>query len=167
MALAAAERHQCCVVFDPNVRRKLASPTRAASVLRPMAARAHIVLAGLGEAQLLSGRDDRDAAAGWFLDRAAHLVVLKDGAAGAWATDGTTTWTQPAYPVPVVDPVGAGDAFNSGLLAALLRGADVDVAMHEAAAVAALVVTTAGDIEGLPRSEAELTRFRAAEAVQR
>jgi 2-dehydro-3-deoxygluconokinase len=165
-ALDLAHTSGCCVVFDPNLRTKLARPDRATSVLRPLAARARIVLAGLDEAQLLSGQSEPAAAAGWFLDQGAQLVVIKSGPDGSWATDGTRTWKQPAFRVPVLDPVGAGDAFAAGLLAGILRGGDTAQALREAAAVAALVVATAGDIEGLP-SRAVLDAFLSTASIDR
>ena len=75
---------------------------------------------------------------------------MKDGANGAWATDGRSTWSAPGVPVRAVDPVGAGDAFAAGFLSGILRGTGPGQAMVEAAAVAAHVVTTPGDVEGLP-----------------
>lgn len=147
--VTAARAAGVSVSFDPNIRRKLCEPALAAEILRPLAAQADLVLAGEDEAELLSGRRGSDAA-GWFLDRGARLVVLKRGARGAWATDGHDTWEQPAHPVPVVDTVGAGDAFAAGLLSAWLRDVPPPAALREAALVAALVVNAAGDLDGLP-----------------
>ncbi|MFC4948209.1 sugar kinase [Pseudonocardia sp. GCM10023141] len=149
-AVRLASEHGLTVVFDPNVRRRLGPVERTAAVLRPLAAAAHVVLAGRDEAELITGRGVPADAAAWFLERAARLVVLKDGARGAWATDGTTTWEQPAVPVHAVDPVGAGDAFAAGFLAARTRGRDVGAALRQGAIVAAAVVAVPGDIEGLP-----------------
>ena len=163
-AVELATEHGMTVVFDPNVRRLLGPVERTAEVLRPLAAAAHIVLAGREEAELITGSAEP---ADWFLERSARLVVLKDGARGSWATDGTRTWEQPAVPVRAVDPVGAGDAFTAGFLAVTARGGEVAEALRAGAAVAAAVVAVAGDIEGLPTS-AELELMLAqGEAVQR
>ena len=92
-------------------------------MLRPLAAAAHVVLAGLEEAELITGASGaRRRPPDWFLQRSARLVVLKDGARGSWATDGMRTWEQPAVPVRAIDPVGAGDAFTAGFLAVTTRG---------------------------------------------
>lgn len=135
------------VSFDPNIRRRLADPDRARAVMRPLAAAAQIVLAGADEADLLTGKPD----AGWFLDQGAELVVIKNGAEGSWATDGTTTWRQDAIPVQALDPVGAGDAFAAGFLDGRLTGADVPECLRRGAALSAQVVQIVGDTEGLPR----------------
>jgi 2-dehydro-3-deoxygluconokinase len=149
-AAAKAMRAGALVSFDPNIRRRLCPPERAAELLRPLAREADMVIASEDEALLLSGRDDGEAAAAWFLEQGARLVVIKRGAAGAWATDGEQRFEQAAWPVTVVDAVGAGDAFAAGLLSALLRGCDTARALAEAALVAALCVNAAGDVDGLP-----------------
>jgi 2-dehydro-3-deoxygluconokinase len=149
-ALAAAVDAGVPVSFDPNLRRRLCPPERAVGLLRPYAAAAAVVLAGVEEAELLTGRTGRAAVAGWFLDRGARCVVLKDGPRGSWATDGSTAVEQPAVPVAVVDPVGAGDAYAAGFLSGWLRGLPLAEATREAAVVAALVLQVAGDTPGLP-----------------
>jgi 2-dehydro-3-deoxygluconokinase len=162
-----ATEHGLTVVFDPNVRKRLGPLERTAEVLRPLAAAAHVVLAGREEAELITGSAEPAAAADWFLQRSARLVVLKDGARGSWATDGTKVWEQPAVPVRAIDPVGAGDAFTAGFLSVTARGGEIADALRAGAAVAAAVVAVAGDIEGLP-SSAELALMLAqGEAVQR
>ena len=54
-----------------------------------------------------------------------------------------------------IDPIGAGDAFAAGFLAANLQGLDDQRALEAGAAVAAYAVASLGDIEGLP-TEREL-----------
>jgi 2-dehydro-3-deoxygluconokinase len=134
------------ISFDPNIRLRLTDPDRARQVLRPLAAAADIVLAGADEAELLTGKAD----ASWFLDHGAGLVVIKNGAAGSWATDGTDTWRQGAVPVHALDPVGAGDAFAAGFLSGHLAGLDVPERLLRGATLSAQVVQVVGDTEGLP-----------------
>jgi 2-dehydro-3-deoxygluconokinase len=165
-AIDEARAHGVQVVFDPNVRLRLASASQAADTLGPIARRADVVLAGVDEARLLSGRADEHDAAAWLLAGDADLVVIKDGGRGAWATDGTATWQQAAHAVPVVDPVGAGDAFAAGLIAAMLRGLDTSAGLAMGAAVAAAVVQVAGDLDGLP-TDAELQGALAGETEAR
>ncbi len=149
-AVAAAKSAGVRISFDPNIRRRLADPDRARAVLRPLAAAADIVLAGADEAELLTGTAD----ATGFLDLGASLVVIKNGAAGSWATDGKTTWRQDATTVRVLDPVGAGDGFAAGFLSGQLAGLDVPECLRRGAALSAQVVQVVGDIEGLPRDHA-------------
>ncbi|MGH9135593.1 MAG: PfkB family carbohydrate kinase [Acidimicrobiales bacterium] len=76
--------------------------------------------------------------------------MVKYGAAGAWASDGTQRVDQPAMRVRAVDPVGAGDAFAAGFLAELLDAGDLAASLRSGAAVAACAVQVAGDVVGLP-----------------
>jgi len=63
--------------------------------------------------------------------------------------DGRTV-SVPAHMVPVVDVVGAGDAFVAGYLSGLLDGLPAEQRLRRAVAVGAFSVATAGDWEGLP-----------------
>jgi fructokinase len=110
------------VTYDPNVRPHL-QPDRAA-------ARKHIErtipfahLVKTSEEDLDWLRPDEpieDVARSWLTLGAAAVVVTR-GAAGATAFTAADAITRPCVPVEVVDTVGAGDAFMSGLLDALER----------------------------------------------
>jgi sugar/nucleoside kinase (ribokinase family) len=51
-------------------------------------------------------------------------VVITDGPAGAFASDGTARYCVPSYPdpAPPIERTGAGDAFTATLMAALCKG---------------------------------------------
>ncbi|MFJ4771087.1 sugar kinase [Streptomyces uncialis] len=149
-AADAARAAGTTVSFDPNIRLKLLPATSWPALLAPLVERADILLTGADEAELLTGAPGRQQAADGLLARGPRLVVVKDGARGAWATDGTGRWAAPAHPVTAHDPVGAGDAFNAGFLSAHLRGLPVPEALAEAAVVAAHAVQIPGDLDGLP-----------------
>jgi sugar/nucleoside kinase (ribokinase family) len=53
--------------------------------------------------------------------------------------------------VGVVDTTGAGDAFNGGFLAALVRGRDLSDCLRLGVHVGSLSTRAAGGIDGLPR----------------
>ncbi len=59
---------------------------------------------------------------GALLDRVAAVAVT-DGPRGARWVDRHGEWSAPAPAVAALDPTGAGDAFDAGLLVARLRGA--------------------------------------------
>ena len=54
-----------------------------------------------------------------------------------------------AYPVRAVDTTGAGDAFNAGLAAALVRGEPMEAAIDHGCRAGAFCVTRNGVIDGL------------------
>ena len=80
-----------------------------------------------------------------------HEVIVKDGARGCAALIDGASFTLPALPIRVVDPVGAGDAFAAGYLAGRLAGASPQARLRTAIAAGAFAVAVPGDCEGLPR----------------
>ena len=65
-----------------------------------------------------------------------------------------------AYPVEVVDTVGAGDAFVAGFLSGRLRGWGTAECLDRANACGACAVTVPGDLKGLPTDEEVLALRR-------
>lgn len=76
-------------------------------------------------------------------------VVLTDSTEGAIASANGKMQTMGIYPVRVVSKTGAGDAFASGYLAAILHGEPSERALEWGAANAAGVVQQFGAEEGL------------------
>jgi sugar/nucleoside kinase (ribokinase family) len=70
----------------------------------------------------------------------ARAVAVTDGPRGArWVGHGGH-WEEGARPVDAVDPTGAGDAFDAGLLVAWLQGADPAESLRAGCAAAAVAV---------------------------
>lgn len=80
-------------------------------------------------------------------------VVLTDGPAGAYASDGKTAWYSQIFAGPVVERTGAGDAYGSGFLAALLYNKSFPEAMGWGNANSTSVVRYVGAREGLLTKE--------------
>lgn len=151
------------VTFDPNIRLRLASPQRWRELIDRLARLSDVILVGSEELDLLAeGRGPR-----WFLDRGAGRVVIKDGAAGASETDGTITVTTAARTVPVVDPVGAGDAFAAGWISSWLHQLSPAERLERAAIVASCVVAARTDTAGLPDAPTVDRLLRGAQDVNR
>lgn len=89
-----------------------------------------------------------------LLRRGAKHIVLKMGAHGVYlaSADGFRKRIR-AFKVPVVDTTAAGDAFNGGFAAALMRGQSFEQAAEYAVAVAAVSVTRAGAQTSMPTEE--------------
>jgi sugar/nucleoside kinase (ribokinase family) len=92
------------------------------------------------------------------------IVVVTDGPAGAYASDGTTRYRVPAYPDPFVpkERTGAGDAFASALVAALVRRRPLDEAMAWGPVNAMTVVQEVGSQIGLLTEKALLEHLERA-----
>jgi 2-dehydro-3-deoxygluconokinase len=85
-------------------------------------------------------------------------VVLKLGAQGCAAVVDGERLTSAGFAARQLDPIGAGDAFAAGYLAATLWGWAPEKRLLTANAMGALCVQSLGDYEGLP-SNRELTAF--------
>ncbi|HEV7706903.1 MAG TPA: sugar kinase [Asanoa sp.] len=135
------------VALDPNLRPGLRPVGEMLIALLPYTG--YLVL-GQDEAPALFGTDEPVEV--FARARAAGVgeVVLKAGADGCYYATGDGPAHLPTAAVRVVDPVGAGDAFAGGYLAARLAGIDTRGAAWLGSQFAAGVVATMGDTEGLP-----------------
>ena len=132
------------VSFDVNHRPALwrSGTADAAKNLLTLARAADIVFVGRDEAEALWGTARPDDVA--ELLGPAPLIVVKDAEHGATSyAEGTRTFV-PALPTQVVEPVGAGDAFAAGYLAAWLAGATAQDALSVGAEMGALAVSSIG-----------------------
>ncbi|MGW6390455.1 sugar kinase [Streptomyces sp. NPDC055103] len=153
-AVTVARAAGVTVSFDVNHRARLWSRAEAAEVLARLLPHADIVFAGPEEASLFVpgvSEDEPERLARALTGLGPTQAVLKLGADGALAIAGDTLHVQHAVPVTAVDPVGAGDAFVSGYLAAVLDGSTVPERLRLAALCGAFAVSVPGDWEGLPR----------------
>ncbi|MGO4533328.1 sugar kinase [Leifsonia sp. 2MCAF36] len=112
------------ISFDVNHRSALWRAGDPAPLYRELASAADLCFAGEDEAALLTGADpdDSEAQLDGMLALGASTAVLKRGVNGSIARDATGRVERPALCVPVVDTVGAGDAYVAGFLAGWLRG---------------------------------------------
>jgi sugar/nucleoside kinase (ribokinase family) len=77
------------------------------------------------------------------------LVVITDGASGAYATDGKKHYFMKARSKKVVNTLGVGDAFGSALTSALIYGKNIKEALEWGIKNSASVVSEIGAQAGL------------------
>ncbi len=84
-----------------------------------------------------------------------QIVLITDGPKGAYASDGKDTWFMKPYPdpKPPVSRTGAGDAFASTFVSAIILGKDLPEAMAWAGINAMAVVQHVGANVGLLTKE--------------
>jgi len=112
--------------------------------------RVDVLLVNRREACALAGGDDVRSAAQVLAD-AGPLVVVKDGAAGAFAQprDGAAVVVA-GTPVDAVDSTGAGDTFNAAFVDAWLDGLALEGCLRRAVRAGACAVTAPGGTAGQP-----------------
>jgi fructokinase len=165
--LALREAGRRLVMIDPNVRPAAVTDHPAyVARLERLLRRAHVVRLSEADAAWLFPGQPLDAVVAALLGRGARLVAVTRGAGPATAATPRLQVETAPPPVEVVDTVGAGDAFNAGLLAGLwecgrmsaegvvgLARDDLAAAMRLAVTAAALTCARAGAV---PPSRAEV-----------
>lgn len=79
----------------------------------------------------------------------AKIVVITDAASGAYLFDGEDYLKIKPFSSDLVEMTGAGDAFSSGFLAAVINSQSSDEALRWGSAQAASVITKIGSTAGL------------------
>jgi sugar/nucleoside kinase (ribokinase family) len=148
--LRSARAHGATTSVDPN----WDPAQRWDGGLRGLLGEVDVLLPNAAEACRLAGVSDAEAAA-VKLAAAGPLVAVKLGAEGAVAAPagGEGELVRAAPPERVVDPVdavGAGDAFDAGLLFALLGGQRLGVALAFACACGTLSMRAGGGTAAQP-----------------
>lgn len=110
------------VMLDPNIRPGFISDEADYRArLDRMLARVDIVKVSDEDLSWLMGEDEIEVQIARLREKGPKVVVVTKGAAGAHAVNRETTVHVSATRVQVVDTVGAGDTFNAGFLASLMR----------------------------------------------
>lgn len=149
--LAAARAMGASVSFDPNIRLKLWSLEDAVEAARAILPSVDDLLLSEAEALAVAGAGGLDEALRRLAAEGIARVVVRRGADGAVGAGGGRRVEVAAEAAgPVVDCVGAGDAFTAGYLFERLRGMTFEQAMATGAWAAGHVVAHRGDYEGLP-----------------
>jgi sugar/nucleoside kinase (ribokinase family) len=91
------------------------------------------------EIPLLTEQHDAETAA-LSLSQNGTVVIARSGAQGAVYYKNHPRIHSPAFPVTVIDTIGAGDTFDGAFIAACMRGLSPEDALREANAAAAVCV---------------------------
>ena len=134
--------------FDVNYRAKLWSPEQARDVLESLLDEVDILVSTSDDAALIFGLDGMpeetvEALNGRFGNEIVVLTLAEGGAVG-WSAETGFLYTEP-YVVEPVDRLGAGDAFDAGLLYGLLRE-DLAAGLSYGTALSALCLSERGDM---------------------
>lgn len=155
------------VSFDLNCRAALWSEERAGAAYSAIRAKSDVVFAGDEEAAIAVGpSEDPIELARRIAELGPRQVIIILGEAGAVAPIEGNDYQRDAIKVPVVDTVGAGDAFDAGYIAELLNGLDPHQRLDTAVRNGAFACMVPGDWEGMPRRE-ELGMREQSEPVAR
>jgi len=123
--------------------------------LRSVLAQTDLLIPNEAEALRIAGRDTLPEAVG-VLAAAGSRLVVKRGSRGALCIEDGRRHAVGVPPVRPVDATGAGDCFNAGLIAGLLRGLALPAAAALGCAVAAASTQAPGGTGSAPDLAAAL-----------
>ena len=141
-----AAKHGAAVAWNPG-HSELAKGLASFRAILPFIS---LLLVNREEAAMLTHEDDPTAAY-HMLSRigAAGTVVITDGDKGAYAFRRDGAWKSSTTGAPAISRTGAGDAFGSGLVAALLKGFPLPTALAIGTLNAESVVSHVGAKKGI------------------
>jgi len=151
-AVEWAKVHGTKIAFNPGTRQIKAGFEQIKFVIDA----AEVIFVNKEEAEHLLFKDPgtniKELLAGLF-DAGPKIVVITDGMDGSYLYDGSKYWHMPIVPATVVERTGAGDAFGSGFLSAIMKGKSVDTALQWGSCNGASVLGYIGPQQGLLTEE--------------
>ncbi len=178
LACKAAKQQGATVSCDLNFRKKLWTPEKAQSIMRPLMEYVDVCIGNEEDAELCLGfRPDADVAHGKtdaegykaIFEQMAHEFGFKYVAStlresfsashNGWKAmiyNGSEFYVSRRYDIePIVDRVGGGDSFAAGLIHGLLTKPTQSEALEFAVAASALKHTIPGDVNMMSIGEVE------------
>lgn len=149
-ALQVAHEHGAITALD--VGPAIGRPASLAE-LTPLLPHVDLLIANQHELAVCTNEAQPNVGATKLLAAGARCVVLKQGKTGATIFQAEQQQTIAAFPVLAHSTVGAGDAFNAGLLYARHQGVVLEEAVRFGNAVAALTVASPAGILGCPTQD--------------
>ncbi|HOK08955.1 MAG TPA: carbohydrate kinase family protein [Candidatus Hydrogenedens sp.] len=131
--------------------------------IEPALRHTNIIFSSLEEARHYTGRQEPEDIADFYMSYGVEIAVIKMGEYGVLVKSKDERIQLPAYPVPVVDTTGAGDASCGGFLFAYLSGYPLLECAKIANAVGALTVQVMGGANGVQSLEHVLTFIKSME----
>jgi len=150
------------VSFDVNYRSLLWTPEEARSSLAEILPHVDLLVATEDDARIVldlgsesnGSLEQGDLAQQLWARHRPEAVVVTCGGAGCVAYDGQTLYQAPGYDVQVVNRLGAGDAFDAGLLYGYLT-ADLHTGLETGCAMSALKLTIPQNTPLIDRADVE------------
>ncbi len=154
-------RNNSIITFDPNLRVGLwSSKEEMIKTINEFAKNCDYVLPGISEGKILTGSDVPEEIADFYINIGVKNVIIKLGEKGAYYknNDGKEGYVEGYKVEKVIDTVGAGDGFATGVVSGILDNCHIIEICKRGCGIGAIQVTNKSDNEGLPTRE-ELFKF--------
>ncbi|TMC46570.1 MAG: 5-dehydro-2-deoxygluconokinase [Chloroflexi bacterium] len=117
---------------------------------REAAKRATVVVGNIDEVEMATGTRDPRVGAEALLGLGVTIAVVKRGGEGVYARTAREEFTVPAVEIPVLNGLGAGDAFGGALCHGLLAGWPLRRTLEVANAAGAIVASRLACADAMP-----------------
>ena len=119
-----------------------------------LAFQSDIVLPGIEEGKILTGFEEKEKIADFYLQHGVKEVIIKMGGEGAYYKTSEKEGVVEGFSVKeIVDTVGAGDGFAVGVISGRLEQLPIEEYVNRGNCIGALQIQVEGDNEGLPNRE--------------
>ncbi len=144
------------VTFDPNLRPGLWEDEKTMiETTNQFAFNCDFVLPGISEGKILMGSDDPDEIADFYIKGGVKHVIIKLGEKGGYykSFDGKSAYIDGFKVDTVIDTVGAGDGFATGVISGILDEVSLEETVKRGTAIGALQVMSPSDNADLPNRD--------------
>ena len=152
--LRQAHEHKLCISFDANIRSALFHNDKSAQqLLLPYIEQCDIFLSGLEEAQFLLNTKNSQLLCRRLEELGVQDIVLKMGSKGCLGFSQGEQLVKLPPKTKVMDPTGAGDAFDAGYIYAYRQGWSLEKKLSFASLMGSKIAASASDNQNFPRLE--------------
>jgi len=142
--LKEAKERGCITTWD-----LIAATKETLEIVEPLLPYIDYFMPSIEEASIMSGKNDPEEAAKFYIDKGVKNCVLTMGEKGSLFMSRDQKIITPAFDIQVVDTTGCGDAFDAGMITALAKDMDLKTSLKFSTATSGLVATGLGSDAGI------------------
>ena len=151
---ALARHRDGVTVLDLDYRPRFwADEASASEAVARVLGSVDVAIGNLEECRIAVGESDPERAADALLDRGVEVAFVKQGPTGTLVKSRTERAFVPAFPIEVVNGLGAGDAFGGAVCHGLLNGWGIEQIATFASAAGAIVAARLACSAAMPRQD--------------
>jgi len=152
--LKDAKEKGCITTWD-----LIGATEQTINIVKPLLPYIDYFMPSIEEASLMSGLNDPKDVGKFYLDYGAKNCVFTMGGEGSLFINNSELIKTPAFDVKVVDTTGCGDAFDAGMIVAIVKGFDIEKSLKFATITSGLVATGLGSDAGIISFEDSLKKM--------
>tara|TARA_Y100001936_G_scaffold220720_1_gene235098 strand:+ start:789 stop:1733 length:945 start_codon:yes stop_codon:yes gene_type:complete len=142
--LKEAKERGCITTWD-----LIGATEETIDIVKPLLPHIDYFMPSIEEASIMCGLSQPEDVAKFYLDGGVKNCVLTMGGEGSLFMSEKDKIITPAFDIKVVDTTGCGDAFDAGMIVALVKDMDLETSLKFATTTSGLVATGLGSDAGI------------------